>query len=69
VSGRNVSVETESGAFRLNVSSANRSATGPIPSKNETIAIGGLEFVNEDGRIYAINGTTRVRVAQAETYS
>ncbi|MEF8856795.1 MAG: rhomboid family intramembrane serine protease, partial [Haloplanus sp.] len=69
ITGRNVSVEAESGEFRLNVSLGNRSATGPIPAGNETTSIGGLEFVNDDGRIYSINGATRVRVARAETYN
>jgi membrane associated rhomboid family serine protease len=69
IAGRTVSIETESGAFQLNVSLANRSATGPIPARNETMSVGGLEFVNDDGRIYAINGATRVRVARAETYN
>ncbi|AZH25678.1 rhomboid family intramembrane serine protease [Haloplanus aerogenes] len=69
VAGRNVSVEAAPAGFRLNVSLGNRSATGPIPAVNETTSIGGLEFTNSDGRIYAINGATRVRVAQAETYN
>jgi len=69
VAGRNISVEATSERFRLNVSLGNRSATGPIPRGNETASIGGLEFVNSDGRIYAINGGTRVRVARVETYN
>jgi len=68
VAGRNVSVEAAPAGFRLNVSLGNRSATGPIPAVNETSSIGGLEFTNSDGRIYAINGATRVRVARVETY-
>jgi membrane associated rhomboid family serine protease len=69
IAGRNVSVEATPQGFRLNVSLGNRSATGPIPAVNETASIGDLEFANVDGRIYAINGATRVRVARAETYN
>jgi len=69
VAGRNVSVEPASRGFRLNVSLGNRSAVGPIPAVNETASIGGLEFANVDGRVYAINGATRVRVARVETYN
>jgi membrane associated rhomboid family serine protease len=69
VAGRNVSVEAAREGFRLNVSLDNRSATGPIPAVNETATIGDLEFANVDGRVYAINGATRVRVARVETYN
>jgi membrane associated rhomboid family serine protease len=68
VAGRNVSVEAAPRGFRLNVSLGNRTATGPVPAVNETTSVGGLEFVNEEGRVYAIDGATRVRVARAETY-
>jgi len=68
IGGRNVSVEGVPEGFRLNVSVGNHSTTGPVPATNETASIGGLEFVNVDGRIYAVNGATRVRIAQAETY-
>jgi hypothetical protein len=68
VAGRNVSVETASEGFRLNVSFGNRSAVAPMPAVNETASVGGLEFANVDGRVYAINGATRVRVAKRETY-
>ncbi|WP_251343448.1 rhomboid family intramembrane serine protease [Haloplanus halophilus] len=68
IAGRNVSVEATRTGFRLNVSLGNRSATGPMPAVNETASIGGLEFANAEGRVYAINGATRVRVARRETY-
>ncbi|AXG10636.1 rhomboid family intramembrane serine protease [Haloplanus rubicundus] len=68
VAGRNVTVEAAPEGFRLNVSLGNRSATGPVPAVNETASIGGLEFANVEGRVYAINGATRVRVARQETY-
>jgi len=69
VAGRNVSVEPAPQGFLLNVSLGNRTATGPIPAVNETTSIGGLEFANAEGQVYAINGATRVRVARAETYN
>lgn len=69
IAGRNISVKAAPDSFRLNVSYGNRSVTEPIPAVNETTSIGGLEFVNVEGRIYAINGGTRVRVARAETYN
>jgi len=68
IAGRNVSVEAASEGFRLNVSVGNRSATGPIPATNETASIGGVTFVNEEGRLYAVDGGTRVRIARAERY-
>ncbi|MFB6101336.1 MAG: rhomboid family intramembrane serine protease [Haloplanus sp.] len=68
VAGRNVSLVAGRNGFRLNVSLKNRSATAPVPAVNETVSVGGLEFANVDGRIYAINGATRVRVARRETY-
>jgi len=69
ISGRNVAVEAGADQFRLNVSVKNRSVTAPMPAANETITVGGLNFVNLRGRIYAIDGGTRVRVARAETYN
>jgi membrane associated rhomboid family serine protease len=68
IAGRNVSVVSGPDRFRLNVSVGNRSATTPLPAVNETASAGGLDFVNVDGRIYAIDGSTRVRVARRETY-
>jgi membrane associated rhomboid family serine protease len=69
IAGRNVSVEATPEGFQLNVSVKNRSATGPVPAVNETASVGGLDFINVDGRVYAVNGGTRVRVARAETYN
>jgi len=69
IAGRNVSVENAPEGFRLNVSYQNQSATGPVPAVNETVSIGGLDFVNVENRIYALDGSTRVRVARAETYN
>jgi len=68
IAGRNVSVEATTDGFRLNVSLGNRSATHPMPAVNETSSVGGLEFTNVDGRIYALSGSTQVRVARRETY-
>jgi len=68
VAGRNVSIEASPDGFRLNVSLGNRSATAPVPAVNETASVGGLEFANVEGRVYAIDGATRVRVAKRETY-
>ena len=69
VAGRNVSVEAAPEGFQLNVSVGNRSVTGPVPAVNETASVGGLDFVNVEGRVYAVNGGTRVRVARVETYN
>jgi membrane associated rhomboid family serine protease len=68
VAGRNVSVVATGDGFRLNVSLGDRSAAGPIPRGNRTISVGGLEFTNVEGRIYAVSGATRVRVAKQERY-
>jgi membrane associated rhomboid family serine protease len=68
IAGRNVSVEATTDGFRLNVSLGNRSATHPMPAVNETSSVGGLEFTNVDGRVYALSGSTQVRVARRETY-
>jgi membrane associated rhomboid family serine protease len=68
IAGRNVSVEATPERFRLNVTAGNRSAVTPMPAVNETVSAGGLEFVNVEGRIYALDGATRVRVAKRETY-
>jgi hypothetical protein len=68
IAGRNVTVAATPETFELNVTFGNRSAVGPIPAVNETTTVGGLEFTNVEGRIYAINGATRVRVAKRETY-
>jgi membrane associated rhomboid family serine protease len=68
IAGRNVSVVSDPDGFRLNVSAGSRSATAPVPAVNETISVGGLEFTNVEGRIYAIDGSTQVRVASRETY-
>jgi membrane associated rhomboid family serine protease len=68
IAGRNVSVEATRDAFRLNVSVGNRSTTHPLPAVNQTVTAGGLEFTNVDGKIFAIDGGTQVRVAKRETY-
>jgi hypothetical protein len=68
VAGRNVSIEATPTGFSLNVSMGNRSARAPMPKVNETASVGGLEFTNVEGRIYAVKGATRVRVARQETY-
>jgi hypothetical protein len=68
IAGRNVSVEATTDGFQLNVSVGNRSATHPMPAVNETSSVGGLEFTNVDGRVYALSGSTQVRVARRETY-
>ncbi|WP_338739473.1 rhomboid family intramembrane serine protease [Haloplanus salilacus] len=68
IAGRNVSVVSGSEEFRLDVSVGNRSATTPVPGVNETVSAGGLDFINVGGRIYAVDGSTRVRVARRETY-
>jgi membrane associated rhomboid family serine protease len=69
VSGRNVSVEAAPEGFRINVSVGNRSDTAPIPAVNGTASAGGLDFINDRGRLYAVSGATRVRVARVETYN
>ena len=69
IAGRNVSVVSTAEGFRLAVSFDNQSATTPVPAPNETASAGGLEFVNDGGRIYAIDGSTQVRVARQETYN
>jgi membrane associated rhomboid family serine protease len=68
IAGRNISVVSGPDRFRLNVSVGNRSETTPVPAVNETVSAGGLEFTNADGRIYAIDGSTQVRVARREAY-
>ncbi|MFB6255451.1 MAG: rhomboid family intramembrane serine protease, partial [Haloplanus sp.] len=69
VAGRNVSIEPAPQGFRLNVSVNNRSETAPIPAVNGTASVAGIDFVNDEGRLYAVSGATRVRVARAETYN
>ena len=68
IAGRNVTLEAAPEGFRLNVSVGNRSSVAPMPATNQTISVGGLEFLNVEGRVYALNGGTRVRVARQETY-
>jgi hypothetical protein len=68
IAGRNVSIVSSPDGFRLNVSVGNRSATTPVPAVNETASAGGLDFTNVEGKIYAIDGSTQVRVARRETY-
>jgi len=68
IAGRNVTLEATPEGFRLNVSLGNRSAVAPMPAVNETRSVGGLEFANVQGRVYAVSGGTRVRVAKRETY-
>ncbi|WP_435066961.1 rhomboid family intramembrane serine protease [Haloplanus sp. C73] len=68
VAGRNISVEATAGSFKVTVSVGNRSATEPIPAANKTVEVGGLSFINVRGRLYAVDGGTRVRVAFTETY-
>ncbi|MFB6107218.1 MAG: rhomboid family intramembrane serine protease [Haloplanus sp.] len=68
VAGRNVSIETTPTDFRLNVTRGNRSVTGPIPANNESVTVGGLQFVTVDDKLFARSGETRVRVAEKETY-
>ncbi|WP_248896813.1 rhomboid family intramembrane serine protease [Haloplanus halobius] len=68
VAGRNISLEATSDAFRVNVSTTNRSATVSVPERNQTVSVGGLEITNVEGSLYAIDGGTRVRVATTERY-
>ncbi|MFB6195464.1 MAG: rhomboid family intramembrane serine protease [Haloplanus sp.] len=69
IAGRNVSIRAAADGFRLNVTVANRSVTAPVPAKNETTAINGLSITNVAGRLYAVEGDTKVRIANRETYN
>jgi membrane associated rhomboid family serine protease len=69
VAGRNVSIVSRSDEFLVAVRANNTTlGTAPVPTGNASVSVGGLLFVREKKRLYAVDGSTRVRVAKAETY-
>jgi hypothetical protein len=68
IDGRDLAIEPTPDGFRLNVTAGNRSSVAPLPGTNESRTVGGLTLVNEEGRLVATAGDTRVRVATRETY-
>ncbi|QLG27483.1 rhomboid family intramembrane serine protease [Halorarum halophilum] len=71
IDGQNVSVEANGTGFQLVVTRDNESARAPVPSGNETVTAGGLSFVRDGRRVFALtdDNETRVRVATRETYN
>lgn len=71
IDGRNVTLLAANGSFFVQVSNASDGevlGTASVPAANESVTVGGLEIVREEGRLVAVSEDTRVRVATRETY-
>jgi membrane associated rhomboid family serine protease len=69
LAGNNVSMVARTGQFALRLS-RNNSTVGvaPIPTKNSTVTVDGVQFTREKRRIIASVNETRVQVAAKEQY-
>lgn len=67
--GRNVTVVPSADGFELAVSRGDTElARTELPTANETVAAGGLQFERRNDGLYASLNRTRVRIATQETY-
>lgn len=64
IDGRNVSIVPTRRGFAVRVSRDNETlGTAPIPKGNASASAGGLEFVREGDKLFAVGNDSRVRVA------
>ncbi len=68
IAGRNVSVTATGEGFQILVERNGSTVTGAVPAANETIRIGGVRFVRQNGAVIAAVNETRVTVLRRETY-
>ena len=69
IGGRNVSVFPADDGFGVAVTRQNETlGTAPLPANATAVNVGGLLVENDEGRLFVIDGGTRVRVAQRESY-
>lgn len=70
LAGRNVSLAADRSGYALVVGNETQRARAPLPVKNESVTIDGIEFTNEGRKLVArTDDGTVVRVATRETYS
>ncbi|SFL14221.1 Membrane associated serine protease, rhomboid family [Halogranum rubrum] len=70
LAGQNVSLAADRDGYALVVGNGTQRARAPLPVKNESVALGGIEFTNEGRKLVArTDDGTVVRVATRETYS
>jgi hypothetical protein len=69
VGGRNVTLFTAADGFGVAVTRANETlGTARIPANASSVTVGGLLIENDRGRLFVVDGSTRVRVANRESY-
>ncbi|WP_458187566.1 rhomboid family intramembrane serine protease [Haladaptatus sp. NG-WS-4] len=70
LAGKNVSIVPRNRQFAIRLTEENNStvATAPLPDRNESVELGGIEFVRENGKLVGVVDETRVVVARKETY-
>ena len=66
--GRRVHVAAVDEGFELRVSHEGRTATAPLPARNESVTVREISFVREGSRVYAERGETRIPIARQERY-
>jgi len=66
--GANVSVLAGADSFELAVARGEERATAPIPPRNESVVLGGIQFSRNDSRVIATYDGSRVPIASVETY-
>ncbi|EJN61447.1 rhomboid family intramembrane serine protease [Halogranum rubrum] len=70
LAGQNVSLAADRDGYALVVGNGTQRARAPLPVKNESVTLGGIEFTNEGRKLVArTDDGTVVRVATRETYS
>ena len=66
LAGARVSITPTNRGFDVAVDNGDRVATEALPAANESVAVGGLEISNDDGRLVARVDETAVRIATRE---
>jgi membrane associated rhomboid family serine protease len=69
IGGRNVTLFPTNAGFGVAVTRGNETlGTAPIPANASAVNVGGLLLENDGGRLFVVDGGTRVRVANRERY-